>query len=63
LQLIRTGEIKPTDTILFWSIDGTPLYDSKASDCWISIWVLLSVSENVHYLKQYVLLSGTIPGP
>ncbi|KZV74254.1 hypothetical protein PENSPDRAFT_573224 [Peniophora sp. CONT] len=63
LSLIRAGRIKPTDSILLWCTDGAQLYQSKASDCWISIWVILSVSEDLRYLKKYVLPSGTIPGP
>ncbi|KZV74580.1 hypothetical protein PENSPDRAFT_572757 [Peniophora sp. CONT] len=63
LSLIRRGRIKPTDSILLWCTDGAQLYQNKASDCWISIWVILSVSEDFRYLKRFVLPSGTIPGP
>ena len=36
--------IKPNNIVLMLSMDGTQLYQSKASDCWIYIWILLNLS-------------------
>lgn len=38
--------IKPNNIVLMLSMDGTQLYQSKASDCWIYIWILLNLSSN-----------------
>ena len=45
------------------SLDGTQLYESKESDCWIYIWVVMNHSPEKHYKKHYVLPGGFIPGP
>jgi hypothetical protein len=44
-------------------IDSTQLYESKQSDCWIYIWVLLDLAPDLRYKKKYVLPGGFIPGP
>jgi hypothetical protein len=44
LNAVQHGEIKPGDMILMLSIDGAQLYESKASDCWIYIWVIFEHS-------------------
>jgi hypothetical protein len=44
-------------------IDSTQLYESKQSDCWIYIWVLLELAPDLCYKQKYVLPGGFIPGP
>jgi hypothetical protein len=63
LDAVSQGKIKECDTVLMFSIDGAQLYESKASDCWIYIWVILNHSPNVRYQKRYVLPGAIIPGP
>ncbi len=45
------------------SIDGAQLYESKKSDAWIYIWVVLDRSPDSRYKKKCVLPGGFIPGP
>ena len=45
------------------SLDGAQLYQSKQSDCWIYIWVLLDLSPDLRYKKRHVFPGGFIPGP
>jgi hypothetical protein len=63
LEAAQRGDLTTDDTLLMLSIDGTQLYQSKQSDCWIYIWVLLDLAPNLHYKKKYVLPGGFIPGP
>ena len=56
------GDLTPDDTVLMLSIDGAQLYESKKSDCWIYIWVLLDLAPDLCYKKKYVLPGGFIPG-
>jgi len=41
LTAIAEGCIKRDDIVLMFSLDGAQLYQNKASDCWIAIWVVL----------------------
>ncbi|KAJ3505412.1 hypothetical protein NLJ89_g7431 [Agrocybe chaxingu] len=63
LEAVQTGKIKENDMVLLMSIDGAQLYQSKQSDCWIYIWVVLDLAPNLRYKKRYVLPGGFIPGP
>jgi hypothetical protein len=63
LDAVKTGKIKDDDIVLMFSIDGAQLYESKASDCWIYIWVILNYSPDLRYKKRYVLPGAFIPGP
>lgn len=51
------------DFVLVLSVDGAQLYQSKQSDCWVFIWVILNLSPDSRYKKKYVLPAGIIPGP
>jgi hypothetical protein len=42
LQAVEDGHIKEGDPVLMFSIDGAQLYQNKASDCWIYIWVVFN---------------------
>lgn len=55
--------INPDDMLLMFSIDSAQLYKSKASDCYIYIWVLFDMSPKLRYKKRYVLPGAIIPGP
>jgi hypothetical protein len=63
LDAVQRGNLSPDDTVLMLLIDGAQLYESKQSDCWIYIWVLLDLMLDLHYKKKYVLPGGFIPGP
>ncbi|KIJ06008.1 hypothetical protein PAXINDRAFT_92621 [Paxillus involutus ATCC 200175] len=63
LEAVMAGEIKEDDITIMFSIDGAQLYRNKASDCWMSIWVIFDRSPDTRYKKQYVLPGVIIPGP
>jgi len=63
LEAAMRGDLTGDDTVLMLLIDGVQLYQSKQSDCWIYIWVLLDLAPDLCYKKQYVLPGGFIPGP
>lgn len=48
--------------VLLLSIDGAQLYQSKHSDCWIYIWVILDHAPDMYYKKKYILHGGFIRG-
>jgi hypothetical protein len=62
-QAIARGEISENDTLLFFSLDGAQLYQSKLSDCWIQIWILFNLSPELRYKKAHILPGMVIPGP
>ncbi|RXW16086.1 hypothetical protein EST38_g9764 [Candolleomyces aberdarensis] len=43
LKAVISGDLQPDDLVLMLSIDGAQLYEHKASDCWIYIWVLMDL--------------------
>jgi hypothetical protein len=63
LDAVRAGNIKDNDMVLLISIDGAQLYQSKQSDCWIYIWVILDLPPDLRYKKRHVFPGGFIPGP
>jgi len=44
------------------SLNGAQLYEHKASDCWIYIWVIFDHAPHLQYKKKHVLPGGFIPG-
>lgn len=58
-----TKLISNHDICLMLSLDGAQLYQNKASDCWIFIWVIYELAPDKRYKKRYVLPGGFIPGP
>jgi hypothetical protein len=60
---INAGHIMEDDFMLMMSFDGAQLYASKASDCWIYIWVIFDHAPDGRYIKKCVLPGGFIPGP
>ena len=63
LENVRNGNIQDDDMVLMFSLDGAQLYAHKASDCWISIWVIFDLAPDERYKKKHVLPGGFIPGP
>jgi hypothetical protein len=57
------GDIAPCDTVLMHAMDGAQLYRDKEPDCWIYIWILQELAEELQYQKKYVMVGGIIPGP
>ena len=57
------GDLTSDDTVLMLSIDGAQLFESKQSDFWLYIWVLLDLAPDLWYKKKYVLPGGFILGP
>jgi len=55
--------IKMKDFVLLMSLDGAQLYQSKESDCWIYIWVILDLPPDLRYKKRHIFPGGFIPGP
>ena len=45
------------------SMDGVQLYKSKKLDCWIYVWILVSLAPDKHYQVRNILPGGIIPGP
>ncbi|KIJ18255.1 hypothetical protein PAXINDRAFT_72096 [Paxillus involutus ATCC 200175] len=48
--------------LLVLSINGAQLYESKLSDCWIYIWIVIEHSPDEHYKKKHVFPGTIIPG-
>ena len=62
-MLFGQGTSKTTIWSYLYSIDGAQLYQSKQSDCWIYIWVILDLAPDLHYKKRHIFPGGFIPGP
>jgi len=63
LGAVLDGDIKSHDVIVMVSLDGAQLYDSKESDCWIYIWIIVNLPPDKRYRKLHVCPGGFIPGP
>lgn len=63
LERVTAGDIQETDMVLMLSLDGAQLYAHRASDCWISIWVIFDHAPDARYKKKCVLPGSFIPGP
>ena len=63
LGAVLNGDIKPQDIVLMVSLDGAQLYDSKESDCWIYIWIIVNLPPDKCYRKLHVCPGRFIPGP
>lgn len=63
IEAVQAGKISDNDTVLMLSMDGAQLYQSKASDCWIYIWVIFDLAPDKRYKKKHVLPGAFIPGP
>lgn len=63
LEAAKWGNLNSQHTVLMLSIDRAQLFESKPSDCWIYIWVLLDLAPNLCNKNRYAPLGGFIPGP
>ena len=63
LDLVDKGKIGKYDTVLMLSMDGAQLYESKQSDCWIYIWIIVDLAPDKRYKIWNILPGGVIPGP
>jgi hypothetical protein len=63
LAAVERGDITTDDMMLLFLIDSAQLYESKQSDCWIAIWIMLDHAPDGHYMKKCVLPGTFIPGP
>ena len=63
LGAVLDGNIKKDNIVLMVSLDGTQLYESKQSDCWIYIWIILNLAPDKRYKKVHICPGGFIPGP
>ena len=63
LKLVCEGKVNKHDTVLMLSIDSAQLYESKKSDVWIYIWILVDLAPDKSYKIQNILPGGVIPGP
>ena len=63
LHAVVDGHVKEKDIVIMISMNSAQLYQSKESDCWIYIWILLNLSPDKRYKKINVLPGGFIPGP
>jgi hypothetical protein len=63
LDLVDKGDVGEHDTVLMFSIDGAQLYESKKSNCWIYIWILVDLAPDKRYKVRNILPGGVIPGP
>ncbi|KAG1831174.1 hypothetical protein F4604DRAFT_2023567 [Suillus subluteus] len=63
IHAVQRGDITKDDVVLMISMDGAQLYESKQSDCWIYIWIVMNHAPGDRYKKKYVLPGGFIPGP
>ena len=63
LDLVQRGEIVEYNTVLMLLMDSAQLLESKDSNCWIYIWILIDLGPDKHYKVQSILPGGVIPGP
>jgi hypothetical protein len=63
IKAVQDGDIAPTDMVLIFSTDGAQLYKKKASDTWISIFIVVDHSPDVRYKKNAVAPAFFVPGP
>ena len=63
LGAVLDSDIKSNNIMLMVSLDGAQLYDSKESNCWIYIWIIVNLPLDKHYRKLHIFPGGFIPGP
>ena len=62
LTAVSCGDIAQDDMILILSINGAQLYQMKASNPWISKWIVGDYSPDLQYKKKIVFPSIFMPG-
>ena len=63
MDLVDDKKIGEFNSVLMLSIDGAQLYESKKSNCWIYLWIVVNLAPDKHYKIRNILLGGVIPGP
>jgi hypothetical protein len=63
IQAVEDGDIAPTDMVLIFSTDGAQLYKKKASDTWISIYIIVDHPPDAWYKKNTIGPAFFVPGP
>ncbi|KAF8981243.1 hypothetical protein BDQ17DRAFT_1438524 [Cyathus striatus] len=63
LDLHQRAHLTEDDVVVSLSLDGCQLYQNKASDTWISIWIIDDLHPSSRYKKRSVLPGCFIPGP
>ena len=63
LNLVCDGQINKYNSVLMLSINGAQLYESKQSDVWTYIWILVDLTMDKCYKIKNILPGGVIPGP
>lgn len=63
LEAVQQGRIKPEDMVLMMSLDGAQLYETKQSDVWIYIWIIIDISPAHRYKRNMSLLVLSFLGP
>ncbi|KAG1824881.1 uncharacterized protein BJ212DRAFT_1476169 [Suillus subaureus] len=53
LGAVLDGDIKANDIVLMVSLDRAQLYESKQSDCWMYVWVILNLAPDKRYWKLH----------
>ncbi|KAJ8487112.1 hypothetical protein ONZ45_g14448 [Pleurotus djamor] len=63
LKLLKEANLTKDDILVSGSLDGAQLYQNKASDTWIFIWIIEDIAPGSRYKKKHVLPGVFIPGP
>ncbi|KAG2066235.1 hypothetical protein BDR04DRAFT_1130108 [Suillus decipiens] len=62
LATVLANDIKQNDIVLMVLLDGAQLYESKQSDCWMYVWIILNLSPDKQYWRVHVWPGDFIPG-
>lgn len=61
LDTCCAGKVTPNNTLIMISIDDAQLYHNKELDCWFGICIILNLSSDQCYKKQFVLPAFFVP--
>ena len=54
LHAVQTDRIQKGDTVLLMSLNSAELYESKQSNCWIYMWVVLDLAPDLQYKIYHI---------
>lgn len=63
LDQVENGDIGECDTVLMLSMDGAQLFESKESNCWVYVWIIVDLAPDKRYKIKNILPGGIVPGP
>jgi hypothetical protein len=63
IEAYRTGKIKKGNILVTLTVDGAQLYRNKASDCWITAWIIFDLALVTRFKKRAIPPCVVIPGP